>query len=1639
MRQLRSLLLCSLLLILVASSAWGFSVKEWSASLYDTIKVEAEKSFSASFNQPVKIERAGGMILGRIDLYGMTIPGLGRAERVTLSYNPLEYALAKGDMIKALTRITISGGNFQVIRDKRGKWNVLALLPPADKGPSGPPPFAGRLVLRDCRVLYRDDVGFRSTPQNFSVSAEKVGGWVDLRKKNKVVFNVSALVPEKVKAKGSLDQQSGQFEVQVTAEKLPVAKWVNYTVPLPGLTARSGLADVMIELAPAKTRGWPVALTGKFTFYGAAAAFQSYQATDLNGKVFIADDSVGFTNLKGELDTLPVTVNGRLFDFGQLKFDLDISLTDGDLQKTLSLIPQLKEIDLKGRGSAQIKVAGSLQAPQIAGRLTVAEGALYNQPWRGDLTLALKDNLLLLTSDNLALYRGLASVRAAVNLNGRQPKIKLSGSFSRLDLATLAQNSPGIEGAASGTLDLAGSPTELKGKLAARLERALIFGQPMESLDSSFQVSQGNFVLDQLSGRGGNASFSAKGEISGSRQFRLLADAAGLRLSGRGSAGKMSAILNSFRGELSGRLDPAFLASPLRHLSASGEVLLTDGQIGAQAFDRAKGRIGIGNGKIDIGEAVIKSGTAEVALSGQTGIGCATNLRLACPAIELKKLPLVNLFLPPELRDPAGRASFEVVVTGALSSEVKLTSLDPLLDLALQGRIAVWDGQVAEVPLTYAQANITWRDRSLALTDAQLIMPNSSLELDLELKKDGRLSGLLTGVTNLSLFRRLTANYGRIGGVAGFSLLFTGEAAAPQFSSALWLKNFYLNELYFDRVAGSVNWRDGRLTIIDPIVLATGADRYSLDGEISGSDLVLDFKVLQADLGSAYNLYSKGQAEFFRRFSPPTKEGKKRVDLTGFQLPATAPFTDRDSVTMYRAEGKNYFLSKFALIRQAFEKQFAKSPAENLSGTLTGEAKLSGSFDRLSGDFRAVVTRGSLRNYRFDDLEFAATLKDQKLKISQALLRKKPGNLTVRGEYDLDNKLFLHIVANNLPVDLLEMAFPGKKYRGNFNMNAAIDGPLENLRLTAAAAGKSLSLAGTDFDEITFSATKRDEKFYLHELSLLQGGLLSKAYGSVDLTAPGEISLEADLQGNSLGLLNLFTDQVEWRKGSSTVKLQMAGSFEKPTISGRATVNDGTLYVKALDSDLHALQGTASIEGNIMTIQALTGIWQGRRTREQLNPLGVAGTIDLSRVLANESAIDLDLEFSPTKVYLAFPNLYVGVLTIKELALSGPLNFDLSQGPKLTGRAAVADAVITLAQSGQGGKAFPLDLDLTVDLNKNVYAAMGDIATLNLSNILMNLEIAGSGLKIGGSLGEPVMLGQIDVKRGTVNIFNREFLLLNTEQQKKYYPYDADKVQDNRAVFKGREGAAGVMPDINITANVQVENSEKDSEGKTVKKPVNVLARLSGTMGAKEENQGLKIALAAFNEDKGKSPPEMVPAVYSEQDLKVLLLPDFLKSLAGIGRQEGGGGGEQVETNAIVADYLSSRVSTLLFRGVEREIESKLGLESLTLEYNLGPKFREAMGVRDIKGFDSEKPAWSVGFVKGLFDRLYIDVRYSQSMEQTQSSGSNGSAAANSFNYQLMYKLTPIWSIIYYREPISLQQISTGYSKLTLKAGFSFW
>jgi hypothetical protein len=169
---------------------------------------------------------------------------------------------------------------------------------------------------------------------------------------------------------------------------------------------------------------------------------------------------------------------------------------------------------------------------------------------------------------------------------------------------------------------------------------------------------------------------------------------------------------------------------------------------------------------------------------------------------------------------------------------------------------------------------------------------------------------------------------------------------------------------------------------------------------------------------------------------------------------------------------------------------------------------------------------------------------------------------------------------------------------------------------------------------------------------------------------------------------------------------------------------------------------------------------------------------------------------------------------------------------------------------------------------------------------------------------------------------------------------------------------------------------------------------------------------------------EYVRGAYNEESIKVMLLPDFVKSLTGVEK------GRAADGNVVVADYLNSRLQTVVFRGVERQLETALGLESLMLDYNFGSDIQRAMG---LSGNGAQRSNLGVGFIKGFFDKLYIDVRYSQSVDAA------GSATPRqTVNYQLTYKLSPIWSVAYYREPLSLYDLQSGPSKTSLNGTLHF-
>lgn len=1461
-----------LLLLVLCFFTSAFSLKDWSAGLYNSVKGEAEKSFSSLFNRQVTIGGSGGIIVGKIDLFDVNVPGIGRAAKVVLNYNVIKYLANKGDMVPALDKITVVDGDLAIARDKQGEWNFLIKQ---EEGGLPPPPFTGQIVFKNCRLQYQDEAGFYGRPTSFSGQADNFSGFVDLRKKTRIGFSASGLIPEKARVHGFIQPDKGNYVINVIAETLPLQKWGNYFIPLPEAEIKSGTANLSLRITPAK-------------------------------------------------------------------------------QGVIAL----------------------------SGKVALARAALYEQTLSGDLFFSYKHGQLGLTTKNLSLYDASVAARASFNFSGRQPGLNLKADFSRIDLAKLGHDTPGIEGRASGRLKITGPLNNLTGTLKANLMNALAFGQPLDSLVADFAVKDGEFFINNFNASSKTANFSASGRIHDNLTLDLTSEASGLRLSGRGYLGKMGATISNFQGDLRLKLTPEFLAAPLRHLEAKGKLVLTNGEIAEQTFDLAQGKFSVGKGKIVLEDTFIRSGNSLVLISGETGTEGPTRLAITGRGINLDDLKILNFFLPRQLRNPAGTGTLDLLAVGQFPAS-----------LSASGKI------------------------DFSSLKGSFLVRNKNLN---------SLTGSFEGTSNLGFLFP-----GKIvGGLAGLNLNFGGSLAAPAIGASLNIKNFHFSDIYLDELAGCFTYHDGTLTLIKPFTIKSSGDRYELSGSISREGVEADLVVAKANIRPFYALARNLYGEVNRQLALTAQD---QISYSSLAAPKIDIITPPDGQGFISSA----FLAKWAKFTAANKQAFDSTPAENIQGVFAGEASISGPFNRLAGKITGNAAKGSVNNFTFDSFILAASLDNQKITFTRAELNKEAGRLAATGVYQFKDSLDLRVAASKMPLDILTLPFPGKTFKGTFNLSARINGKIENPDLSLTADSDQAELAGINYSKINLEVEKQNDNLNIQDVSFFNDGVSSEVRGNL---APGKFDLKIRLHNNALGLVNLFTDEIKWLNGRARLSLRVSGTADQPGFSGGLALKDTELYVKGIDSKIKNVTGSAALKHNQLEIASLTGIWQGDKTQNVHNFLGTAGTIDLSQLFSAPGQLNFNLSFSPGRLFVAFPNLYNGTLKIDQLALQGPLSFDRKKVPTLRGKINFQDALLTLQTANPNGQtALPLNFDLGLDLGKNTYVVMGDVNTLNLSNVLLNLEVAGEGLRLTGNLAAPSLAGKVNFRRGTINIFNREFTLLSPDTQQRFFPYDPANIEENQAIFKGGEGFAGLMPDLKLTSSVNIENEEKDAGGQIVKKNIIILAKIKGTLFSRQEQEALKIGLLSFSEDKTKTPAPLTPGKYSEQELKVMLLPDFIKSLAGINNPQGGSAAGNVEANAVVADYLSSRMQALLFRGLERQAERQLGLESLKLEYNFGPKMREVLGVNTPRGFEETKPAWSISFVKGFFDRLYLDMKYSQGLDQAVTN----SSAGTQLNYQLTFKLSPIWSIIYYAQPVvysnSAYLNAVGSQKITLKAGFSLW
>ncbi len=260
----------------------------------------------------------------------------------------------------------------------------------------------------------------------------------------------------------------------------------------------------------------------------------------------------------------------------------------------------------------------------------------------------------------------------------------------------------------------------------------------------------------------------------------------------------------------------------------------------------------------------------------------------------------------------------------------------------------------------------------------------------------------------------------------------------------------------------------------------------------------------------------------------------------------------------------------------------------------------------------------------------------------------------------------------------------------------------------------------------------------------------ASGYLPVDWTAHSiprdrEILVEAALNDESLKLLSAFAGSAIQGEagGSLSGKVSYGGTIDQPSLQGGLQWRDGSVRLAGLNKPFEQIDADVSLSGHTMSVDSLAG------RSEEGGSFRIAGPVDLTGL---KPILDLSLTTSELRVSgRDISGKYgesVDAVFDSDLKLTGEW-----RKPRIAGTVSVPRGSIGIGSNGNARKSavrvFDPGFDLRVTLGRDVVLRTAQLQT----------ALPGS-LSVGGSLGEPIVDGLIDLADGTIAFPMRTFKIL---------------------------------------------------------------------------------------------------------------------------------------------------------------------------------------------------------------------------------------------------------------------------------------
>lgn len=314
----------------------------------------------------------------------------------------------------------------------------------------------------------------------------------------------------------------------------------------------------------------------------------------------------------------------------------------------------------------------------------------------------------------------------------------------------------------------------------------------------------------------------------------------------------------------------------------------------------------------------------------------------------------------------------------------------------------------------------------------------------------------------------------------------------------------------------------------------------------------------------------------------------------------------------------------------------------------------------------------------------------------------------------------------------------GAQLNGDAGFTIALTDSLQNPKISFSGKVKDGSVNDFTFSEASTEAAIQDGVLQIEKASVAKDGKEATVSGTYPLAdTKGKIAMALRLEDESLGILTaLSKEQVDWRGGKGFIEVNLAGTPEKPKLSGRSELADATIKVKGLADPLTKIRGSLFLAKNRLEVSALSA-------RFGTGDVTASGFVNIE----DYQPTDVDLHLRSKPFHLKLENgLYDGTVETN-IHLTGQV-----LKPVLSGMIALSRGNIAIQgaapTTGSSDASFPLTLqNLTVALDSGVNLKSDPMIDLNLQGAMM----------INGTLAHPQPRGTIKIKGGTVMALTNAF------------------------------------------------------------------------------------------------------------------------------------------------------------------------------------------------------------------------------------------------------------------------------------------